>query len=255
MKLRFLYHAEAAAATGQLTLPYQEMIPIPASVSVPLNGGHATASVEDFSHRGIISFRRAEAHVFGAYSEKDKAYGAASTVCVEGVNILNVVTCDRVILRLAAKYPDGDVEPTFNPLGSHFDNLRIAGHPIHVDMATYLFTQHGTWSNLNHTYEQDEAFHNEIASLSMVEATGRQLPLGHGTLGVTLARNLFDHLPRGLERRDHGIYVPHFGTVYLGEYFVSAHAHRLLMLHVDLGCAVEGCGGIASGQNNGQTYP
>jgi hypothetical protein len=255
MKLNFLYHAEASAAMGQLTLPYQEIIPVPASASVPLNGGHATASIENFNHRGIISFRKAEVHVFGAYSTKDGAHGAASTVCVEGVNILNVVTCDRVVLRLAAKYPDGGVEPTFNPLGSHFDNLRIAGHRFEIDMATDLFTANGTWSKIKHAWDHDQAFHDEVAKLSMIDATGNHLPEGkHGSIGVTLARNL-DQLPRGLERRDHGIYVPHFGTVYLAEYFVSRHAQRLMMLHVDLGCAVEGCGGIGSGQNNGQGFP
>jgi hypothetical protein len=255
MKLSFLYHAEASAATGQLTLPYQEIIPVPASASLPLNGGHATATFENFNHRGIISFRRAEVHAFGAYSKKEGAHGAASTVCVEGVNILNVVTCDRVILRLAAKYPDGEAEPTFNPLGSHFDNLRIAGHPIETDMATDLFTANGTWSKLSHAWNHDQAFHDEIAALSMLPAAGKHLPEGkHGSIGVTLVRNL-DKLPRGLERRDHGIYVPHFGTIYLAEYFVSRHAHQLLMLHVDLGCAVEGCGGIGSGQNNGSDFP
>ncbi len=254
MKLRFLYHAEAAAATGHFTLPHQELMEVPASVSVPLNGGRASATIENFSHRGIISFRRAEVHAVGSYSAKDGAHGTMSSVSVEGVNIMDVVTCDRVVLRLTSKHPDGGGEPSFNPLGSRFENLRIAGHPIEANMATDLFTQHHTWSKLSHAFEHDHAFHEDLAKLSMIEAHGKHLPEGHGTVGVTLVRNL-DKLPRGLERRDHGIYVPHFGTVYLGEYFVSRHAQRLLMLHVDLGCAVEGCGGIGSGQNNGSTYP
>lgn len=254
MKIRFLYHAEASAATGNLTLPYQELIPVPASVSVPLNGGHATASAQNFDHRGILSFRHAEVHAIGSYSARDGAHGTLSSVCVEGVNIMNVVTCDRVVLRLTSKHPDGGGEPSFIPLGSRFENLRIAGHPIEVDMATDLFTELNTWSKLSHAYENDKAVHAEIGKLSMMKPSGKHLPVGHKALGVTLARNL-DKLPRGLTRRDHGIYVPHFGTVYLGEYFISRAAQRLLMLHVDLGCAVEGCGGIGSGQNNGSDYP
>lgn len=254
MKIRFLYHAEAAAATGQLTLPHQELIEVPASVSVPVNGGHARSTVENFNHRDIISFRKAEVHVVGSYSRKDGAHGALASASIEGVNILNMVTCDRVVLRLTSKHPEDGSEASFIPLGSRFENLRIAGHPIEVDMATDLFTQHSTWSKLSHAFEHDERFRAEISRLSMVPAHGAHLPQSKGTLGVTLARNL-DNLPAGLTRSDHGIYVPHFGTVYLGEYFVSPHSHRLLMLHVDLGCAVEGCGGIGSGQTNGSIYP
>lgn len=253
MKIRFLHHAEAAAATGQLTLPYQELVEVPASVSVPVNGGHARSVFENFNHRDIISFRRAEVHVVGSYSSKDGAHGSLASASIEGVNILNMVTCDRVIVRLTSKHPEDGSEASFIPLGSRFENLRIAGYPIEVEMATGLFTQHSTWSKLTHAFANDENFRAEISRLSMVPAHGNHLPQSHGTLGVTLARNI-DKLPPGLTRNDHGIYVPHFGTVYLGEYFISQHSQRLLMLHVDLGCAIEGCGGIGSGQTNGTVF-
>jgi hypothetical protein len=254
MKIRFLYHSDAAAATGYMTSPYQELIGVPASASVPLLGGHATARAENFSHRGIISFRKAEVHVVGSYSAKDRAHETMSSVSIEGVSILDVVTCDRITLRLTSKHPEDGAESSFVPLGSGFENLRIAGHPMPVNLATDLFTTHRTWSQLNKAYESDSAVHDEIAGLSMIKAKGKHLPEGHGMLGVTLARNL-DRLPGGLERRDHGIYVPHFGTVYLGEYFISRHVQRLLMLHVDLGSSLEGCGGLGCGQNNGSTFP
>ncbi len=253
MKIKFLYHAEAASATGQITLPHQELIEVPASVSVPFNGGHARSSFEKFNYRSIISFDRAEVSTVGSYSEKDGAYGSLATACIEGVNILNVVTCDRVVLRLTSKHPEDGAEASFIPLGSYFENLRIAGYRMDIEMATGLFTQHSTWSKLTSAYANDEHFRAEIARLSMIPAQGPHLPVSRGTLGVTLARNL-DRLPPGLSASDHGIYVPHFGTVYLAEYFLTPHSQRLMMLHVDLGCAIEGCGGIGSGQTNGSMY-
>jgi hypothetical protein len=165
-----------------------------------------------------------------------------------------VVTCDRVILRLTSKHPQDGGEASFIPLGSRFENLRIAGHLIETDMATGLFAQHSTWSKLTNAYANDEHFREEVSRLSLVPAQGHQLPHSKGTLGVTLAR-IPAKLPAGLTRADHGIYVPHFGTVYLAEYFVSAQSHRLLMLHVDLGSAIEGCIGIGGGQTNGSVYP
>jgi len=252
MKIRFLYHAEAAAATGQFTLPHQELVEVPASASVPINGGHARSTAENFNHRGIISFRKADVNAVGSYSEKDGAHGSLASVCVEDVNILNVVTCDRIVLRLTSKHPEDGTEASFIPLGSHFVNLRIAGHPIEVDMATGLFTQHSTWSKLTQAYSNDEQFRTQMDKISVVPAHGHQLPASKGILGVALGR--VEKLPPGLSRNDHGIYVPHFGTVYLGEYFVGPHSHRLLMLHVDFGCSVEGCGGIGSGQTNGTVF-
>jgi hypothetical protein len=74
------------------------------------------------------------------------------------------------------------------------------------------------------------------------------------TLFCTLARD-FGALPGGMSRKDHGIYVPHFGTVFLGEYFASATAHRLLMLRVELGCSVEGGYGAGGCDTNGGWPP
>jgi len=254
MKTQFLYHAEAVGASGYLTLPFQEQIEIQASAALPINGGHGSARSENFNHRNILSFHRAESMVIGSYSDRDKAHGTVASVVVEGVNVMNVVTCDRVVLRLTSKHDDGGSEPSFIIHGSHFDNLRIAGHPIHVDLATDLFSEMSTWSKLSQAHAHSEKFREEMKGLTLLQREDNALPESKGMLGLTLARNL-DRLPGGLTRNGHGIYVPHFGTVYLGEFFISRTARRLMMLHVDLGCAVEGCGGIGSGEGNGTSWP
>src|SRR5262249_30217686 len=76
----------------------------------------------------------------------------------------------------------------------------------------------------------------------------------HGMVTCSLARNL-DKLPAGLSLRDGGIYVPHFGTVYLGQYFASRHMHRLVMLHVALGCSIEGGFSAGGADTNGGWPP
>jgi hypothetical protein len=253
MKLRFLYHAEAVGATGSITLPFQETMEIQASVALPLNGGHGTSRVENFRHRHIFSFRSAEAQVVGSYSAKDQAHGTLSTVTVEELNILDVVTCDRLVARLTSKHSDDGADASFIPLGSRFENLRIAGHKIELDLATDLFTELSTWSKLSDGYAKDAKIRSELAGLSLSETKGKALPERKGIFGCTLARNL-DKLPGNLTRNGHGIYVPHFGTVYLGEFFVSAVSRRLLMLHVDLGCSVEGCYGSGGTGGNGSIW-
>ncbi len=252
MKIRFLYHAEAVAATGRITLPFDETMEIQASAALAINGGHGCARVEKFRHRNIFGFEAAESHVVGSYSEGDKAHGTLSSVVIEGLNILDVVTCDRVVLRLTSKHDDSGGEPSFVLLGSRFENLRIAGHRFDPDLATDTFTEYSTWTKLTEGYAK-QSVRSDIDKLKMIPdqngLTGKS-----GTFGCTLVRNL-DSLPSGLTRRDHGIYVPHFGTVYLGELFVGPRSRRLMMMHVDLGCSVEGCYGIGSGSGNGDGYP
>lgn len=255
MKIKFLYHGGAVGATGYLTLPVQETMEIQASVALPIIGGHGSARVENCRHRNYFSFCAAESHVVGSYSARDKAYGTLATTTVEGINIMDVVTCDRIVARLTVKYPEGDgSEPSFIPLGSRFENLRIAGHKIDVELATDLFAANQTWGKLTQAYASDKTFKAELQRLRPGAPNGKDFPGSKGMLFCTLARNL-DKLPGGLTLNGHGIYVPHFGTVCLAEYFASPSAHRLLMLRVELGCSVEGGYGAGGADTNGGWPP
>jgi hypothetical protein len=248
MKIDFLYHGGAVGASGYITLPFQETMPIQASAALPVTGGHGSAFAERFCHRDYFSFERAETHVVGSFSEKDQAWGTLATSTIEGINILNVVTCDKIVARITSKHPKDGSEPSFIPLGSRVENLRIAGHKIDVEVATDIYTEHNTWSKLTKAHAAKKEVRDTILS------KGNKLSAPGEMTRVSLARNI-DKLPGGLTRNGHGIYVPHFGTVYVGEYFVSATMHRLLMLHVDLGCSIEGCYGAGGADGNGSPPP
>jgi hypothetical protein len=255
MKINFLYHAEAVAASGYVTLPVRDSMPAQASLSVPILGGHASVSVDNFRHRNYFSFDHAETHVVGSYSEKDQAHGTLASTTIEGLNILDVVTCDRIVARITTKHPSNKGDSAFIPLGSRFENLRIAGHPIDVELATDLFAEYETWNKLTDAHAKVPSVRDQIGKLAVTQPTSPgAFPEKNGMMYCTLARNI-DKLPGNLTRRDHGIYVPHFGTVYLGEYFVTPTSHRLLMLHVDLGCSVEGCYGSGGSGGNGGAPP
>ncbi len=172
MKPTFLYHAEAVGASGHLTLPFSELIEIQASVALPLSGGYGTSKSENFKHRDVFSFDSAESSVVGSHSAKDLAHATVASVIVEGVNILNVVTCDCITLRLASKHDDAGGEPSFMVLGSSFENLRIAGHRMDVPLATDTFSELSTWEKLSTAY-RDEKSRKEIQALSMMEAAGK----------------------------------------------------------------------------------
>ena len=132
--------------------------------------------------------------------------------------------------------------------------MRIAGHSIAIDLAVGLFSELSTWEKLNTAFEKDPVVRKEINALAMHPTEGDKLPVRNGMFACTLA-SFPEPLPRGITRKDHGIYVPHFGTIYAAEYYISATSRRLRMLHVDLGCSVEGCNGYGDSGSNGQGYP
>ncbi len=251
MEKRFLYHGEAVAASGAIRLPFTEVIDIQASVALPMDGGYGSARVDGFKYRELLSFGSAHSVVIGAYSDADKAWQTLATTTIENLNVLGVVTADRIVARMTSKHPANGGEPSIIPLGSSFENLRIAGVSVEMDLATDLLSKLGTFTGLQKAYTSDR---KSLDPLLMVESDGKTLPQSKaGMCGVTLVR--------GCSYRDkssvtkNSIKVDHFGTVHLAEMFVSGNARRLTMLRIELGCPVEGGMQFGSVGGNGSPWP
>ena len=110
--------------------------------------------------------------------------------------------------RLASEYPFGAGPSSVYLLGSHFENLRIAGRYVRFSMDEVLL-----WG--------PPAFHS----------------MGQGGNTTSIVQNI-DNVPGSI--KGCRIDIPQFGSVYLGELFISPDARRLTMLRVELGCAIEG---------------
>jgi hypothetical protein len=253
----FLYHTEAVGASGHISLPVNDTMPLQASIASAIGPGFGKVRVENFKHLDYLSIGSIESQVVSSFSARDQAHGTLASVVIENLNNLNVVTCDRMVTRLTSKHPkhaqEGTAPGSFILHGTRFENLRIAGHAIELDLAVGLFSELSTWEKLNKAYETDPEIRKELRALSMYPSEGDQLPVHNGVFACTLAR--IPKLPRGLSRKHHGIYVPHFGTIYAAEYYITATSRRLRLLHVDLGCSVEGCNGYGDGGANGQGLP
>ncbi|MFZ0201742.1 MAG: hypothetical protein WAL05_21285 [Candidatus Sulfotelmatobacter sp.] len=134
------FHAEAHALTGHLVLPFKEEIKKQAYVK--LEGTLADLSDEEraqhnyfsqhaknFRLEGIISYAAAHTQVSGHASEKHKGASVTlATSVVEDLNVLNVVTADRVVAQISTTHYPGEYAPEVTFLGTHFENLRIARH-------------------------------------------------------------------------------------------------------------------------------
>lgn len=249
----FLYHTEAVGASGHISLPVVDTMPLQASIASAIGAGFGKVRVENFKHLDYLSIGSIESQVVSSFSEKDKAHGTLATVVIEDLNTLNVVRCDRLMTRLTSKH-DKDAQGSFILHGTHFDGLTIAGHEIKLNLEVGLFSELSTWDKLNDAYANDPAIRKELDELALYPKKGDTLPLHNGVFACTLA-HIPEKLPRGMSRKHHGIYVPHFGTIYAAEYYITATSRRLRMLHVDLGCSVEGCNGYGDTGANGSGLP
>jgi hypothetical protein len=233
-------------------------MPLQASIASAIGASHGKVRVDNFRHLDYLSIGSIESQVVSSFSERDDAYGTLASVVIEDLNNLNVVTCDRIVSRLTSKHQKhetlGASPGSFILHGTRFEGLKIAGHTIEIELAVGLFSELSTWEKLNTAFETDADIRKEINAVAMHPTEGNKLPLHNGVFACTLAR-FPERLPRGLTPKHHGIYVPHFGTIYAAEFYISATSRRLRMLHVDLGCTVEGCNGYGDSGSNGAGNP
>jgi hypothetical protein len=269
---RFQYHAFAVGAAGRIDAPFEEIIPIQASCALPETGGFGTARVDRFQLRDIFSFHAATSVVCGSYSQRDRSFDALATVTIEGMNLLGMVTADRIVARISSRHWDDGREHSITPLGAYFENLRIAGYLVKLHLATDTFSKFDTFDKVKTAYRENlDDFRDEFNGLSLIGRAddvpekirkylpwcgltgGKEIPETNGIIACSLVREL-EGLGSELTQCGHVIHVPGFGTVRLAELKITTSASRLTMLQVELGSTPTGnvtAGGVES---NGSSW-
>ena len=221
MEQTFLYHALATGVSGNITLPFQDLIQIQAPSALPFIGGYSASRTEGFRFKHILSFSSASTVTTGI--ESGGFFNTMATATVEGLNILDVITADRVVARLASKYSKETREQSATFAGSHFHNLRIAGYPLAVVISP---------DRLKSPPRSDKAqFGTFKAPVDLKGCTGLEL------------------------LKDGAIHIAEFGKIYLAESLVTASYQSISMLRVELGCAVAGRMAAAQASTNGEPMP
>ncbi len=246
-----LYYGEAVAATGYLTLPVQEVMEMQGAVGLAMGGGHTKSRVDNFHHHHIFSFRSAHSEVSGRSSAKKKSRNTLSQVVIEGLNIHNVVTCDRIVSRVAVHKPDDGGEMSIIPFGSTIDNLRIGGFPVNPKLAIDWFTEHDTYDKFLEFRSKNRP---AVDKTTIRNPKEKEIPEPKEVFACTLVKE-WGPLPPGVEEHGHGLWVPEFGMVYIGEFFVSKMWRRLRMFRTVLGCGSEGCYGGGNTGGGGAPWP
>lgn len=256
----FHYHASAHALSGQLTRPVQHVIEVQAGMSLPSTGGVGSSHVENYRLDEVISFKRAYSHVAGSLKEEKnkKTHTTHATATLEGLNILDVVTADRIVARLSSSFEEpppakpGPFEGRVLLVGSKFENLRIAGCPIEVELDHELLSlESGTFAAVMAGFKSNEKKLRDIA-IETLRARGveRDLPkelAPTGPLLCSVVKQVHFKNP-GFGRHEdkspppevqpigpHAYHVVDFGDVFLAEVLCQHGRKTLTMLRVELG--------------------
>ena len=240
----FKYHAKTKGLSWKFTLPHEEEMPTHAELALPEEGGFVSSTVERYNFRDIIMFDRAVAFASGSFCPRTNCFDSTASVMIEGLNILNMVTADRVVGRIASSHGKDGSEPTINPTGTYFENLRIAGYKVEADLAVDTFTELDTHSGVVNTLQhEDPEIHNTV--LPHVFATDDA-----GGVSCTLVRSL-QGLGRQISQSGHVIRIRDFGVLRLAEIHISPRKRSLSMLQFQLGSTPAGAGQAGDTEGNG----
>jgi hypothetical protein len=276
----FLYHAHGFALGGRINQPVEQEINSHAATTLSVVGGYASSNTENYRLKDLISYRSAHTYISGIKNE-DGTHSTVVDTVVEGLNILDIITADSVIGRLSAKHED-KLPSKIIPLGSTFENLRIAGKPVDVELADDLFSHHQTHEALLDHFlgkcKKDDAcagFEPPDEIRYEWGRPAREIPdslrerllippkpgwrQSNGHLYCSLVRHVRELTPSGAPRQvvpyGHAIKIPQVGRLYLGELSCAEDTKRLTMMRLELGSPVVGRVAVAGPETNGKWYP
>lgn len=276
---QYLYHALAYGLAAEVDRPTRHSIPTQAATVLAASGGRGCHRVQDYQFDRFISLKEAYVEVGGSYDEDHKMHTSYALSVIEGINIADVLTADRVVSRMFVYAPDDNQEEiSFDITGSHFDNLRIAGHKVEVELATHVFHNHDTYSKVTKAHQaatsdpwllggklgecKDEELKdledkyralNGISALVKEWKKKKDRPADRGSYLFSPANDLDLKKQIGpSELLGYGsiICIPKFGVIRLAELTVHHHIRSLTMFRVQMcssGSGTSDGGGTSSG--------
>jgi hypothetical protein len=252
----FHYHASAFALSGHLKRPVEHLIEVQGGTTLPTSGGHGSAHVENFRFDHAVSFKAGYAHVSGSEKvEGNKTiHTTLSTSVVEGLNVLDVVTADRIVARLASSFEPGSAESSILLLGSRFENLRVAGCKIDVELDHELAMKLDTFEAARNEFKKSAEFRKMTADPFDSSKVQKKVE-AHGKICCSFVKDLSSSNCPGVKHHGHNGYVlevPEFGKIYLAEVKLEHGRKTLTMLRVELGSPNGGGVVAAEATTNGR---
>jgi hypothetical protein len=288
---QYIYSSSAYALAGEFYRPVRKSVPVQGGTVLGTSGGYYSQRLGKYFLDDLVSFESAQVEVGGSYDACHDFQTTYFTSVIEGLNIANMVTADRVVARTMVYSPakNYDGEHTFDITGSYFDNLRIAGKKIDVSLNTGAFHAVNSYSELVKKCENREAdellflnsfrdsSENELKRLeeqchplrglsqwvSDWKKDENRSPREHYLCSAANHLNLEQQVTKNSELKNSElnnpelqsfggvIFIHKFGVVRLAEVLVSQRTRRLTMLTVQMGSVGSGTVTCATGSTGG----
>lgn len=303
--LPYFYNASAYGLAGEIERPMRHSISAQAATTLAGSGGRGFQRIENFSVPHFVSFDAAYTEVGGSFDDCHNQHTTFAYSVIEGLNIAGMVTADRVVARMAVYSPPipdtsdcqeaskkrsgkaekappkPDLEHTFDITGSYFENLRIAGLKIDVQLATHSLHKYQTYNGLSSAMQNgadelqpwgkldekrlttleglEDHYHalTGFGSRAREWKNDRKCRCMGGMFWCSAAGhyNLNEQFP---ETELHGfggiICIPKFGVVRLAEVVIHQHRRQLHMLRVDM-CSTSSGNIVGGGAGGGTSGP
>jgi hypothetical protein len=277
-----MYHASAFSISAEFDRPRKHSLAPQASTLLATHGGHNTQRVSGYKADGLISFKEAYSEVAGSYDECNGMHTTYALSVLEGVNVADMLTADRVVSRMAVYYSADDKnEASYDIVGSYYENLRIAGHKVDIKLATNVFHDHDTYSKVTRAHQKNTTddwlvgsklsglkneeladLENTYNALSGISGAVKECknkknrPADRGGYWFSPANHLdWAAQPEGpseIQAFGSIICIPKFGVIRLAEMTVQQHSRTLRMFRVQM-CSTGH--GNTDGPNSGGGTP
>ena len=267
-KKTFYFHADANALGGFIEKPFPRIIPSQASVSLPVVGGLATTRTEAFNFGEMVSCRSAYTRVSGSQIAQDGPWSMTVTSVVEGLNILEVITAERLVAQVSVEYPRDDGYLEVSLAGSSFDGLRLGGCDASPTLNSKLlcgakapltlpvFRQTGQEQagTMIRSIEEDQ---NRDAFRWILDRFGWMAADREPEEDRCVLCSLVDGVDGAVPGSSFGHFVeiPDFGRIFLGELLARRHSIQLSLIRAELGCGTTGQTSGPTAQVIGHTVP
>jgi hypothetical protein len=269
------FNAAAHVLTANLEHPVTREVEREAHVRLRPDGTYKFQPTGPMRLEGILSYESGYTQVGGHKSPKEgHGFVTLTTSAVEGLNILDVLTADRVVGQISTEHPVWDHRqprqvPTVTFLGTRFENLRIDGHRVELETQFDIL---GTEPKEDTPYlENEEVLKRVSAHYDSLPDWAKDEKFGWGQAPGQPYGDMKCSLVQQIDKKrgipvGHVIDLPHFGKIFLAELTVNRkkaepignghpnpetyHFH-LEMIRVELGCLAQGTATVVALSSNG----
>ena len=270
----FYYHADANSLGGFIEAAFEAIVPDASSISLPPVGGYLTHRMEVLNFKEFVSFRSAYTRVSGRTIAEDGPWSTLATSVVEGLNILEIVTAEKIVAQISVEHPRAGSAASISFAGSHFEGLRIGGSEVCPRLNLRLM---GTGS------EEDNNSSRILGPVFLQTGHGQAREIVQSITdranrsGWEWALQRYGWMDEKREQKKDGcvlcslvdgvegtfpgktighfVEIPDFGRIFLGEILAFPHSIQLTMVRAELGCNVKAQLCASALSINGSTMP